>query len=372
MKAYGKYIAAAVSVIFFLTLLFAALPSPREASASTSGSMVEIRASGLNVRTGPGTDNPRFHVLRRGTYVTLLSRQGEWLQVRLPWGTVGWVFGGNGYTSLHPIHQYIRTTASFLNVRTGPDINHTRIYQLPRGTTAPVVDARNGWERIIFDTGRVGWVSGAYTESTRTGSGSSSGSSGTSSRGGESRTGSLQGRTIVVDPGHGGHDPGAVGRSFNLTEKFVNLDTSLRLAGLLRDAGARVILTRSTDVFITLGQRAVTANNSGADIFVSVHANAHTNRSIGGTETYYNTAFRPQDSRRLATLVQQELVGELGLRNIGVKTANFYVIRHTTMPSILVELAFLSNAREESLLNQASFRQRSANAIFRGINRYFQ
>ena len=370
MKNRRKYIAGILALTFFLTLFFS-LPAP-ETLASTGGSMVEITVNGLNVRTGPGTHHDRFHALGRGTYVTLLSRQGEWLQVRLPWGRVGWIFGGRGYTALHPIRQYIRTTASHLNVRTGPGVQYMRIGQVPLGTPAPVLQTRSGWHRIIFDTGRVGWVSGAFTAPTGGSSGRSPAPSLTA-RGIDrpAPAGALRGRTIVVDPGHGGHDPGAVGRRFNLTEKFVNLDTALRLTRLLEGAGARVILTRSTDVFITLGQRATRANNAGADIFVSIHANAHNNANVGGTETYYNSYFRPADSRRLAGLVQQELVRELGLRDIGVKTANFYVIRHTTIPSILVELAFLSNAREESLLNQASFRQRGAEAIFRGITRYF-
>jgi N-acetylmuramoyl-L-alanine amidase len=158
-----------------------------------------------------------------------------------------------------------------------------------------------------------------------------------------------------VDAGHGGHDPGAVGIVHNLTEKLVNLDTALKLTKLLEGAGAKVILPRKTDVFIPLGQRVTMANNAKADIFVSIHANGHNNRSIGGTETYYNSSYRPADSRRLASLVQQELVKELKLRDIGIKEGSFYVIRHTTMPSILLELAFLSNAHEESLLNQPSF-----------------
>ncbi len=367
MKTYEKYISLFIAVALFITLVLAVPVSRVEASGAF---MVEIKVSALNVRTGPGIQHTRTDVLSRSTYVTLLSRQGEWLQVRLPWGKIGWVFGGNGYTAMHSIKGYIRTTASSLNVRTGPGINNTRIGQVPLGTTAPVLETRSGWHRIIFDTGRAGWVSGTYCRSTTAGLPATTVT--VSRDAGRSSTSLLQGKTIVIDPGHGGHDPGAVGRSFNLTEKFVNLDTSLRLAKLLESAGARVILTRSTDVFITLGNRAAMANNAKADLFVSVHANAHSNRAIGGTETYYNTSYRSGDSQRLASVVQQELVRELKLRDIGVKTAGFYVIRHTTMPSILVELAFLSNAREEGLLNQAAFRQRSAEAILRGIHRYFQ
>lgn len=345
------------------------------AQASAASSMVEVKAAALNVRTGPGTEHDILNMVSRGTYITLMARQDNWLKVKLPWGSIGWIFGGKGHAASHPIKETLQTTVDSLNVRSGPGTTYKRIHQLPLGTKIPVLQTREGWHRIVLKSGRVGWVYAGYTQSPASAAAAATPTQerNTPSRAASTPTSSaLAGKTIVVDAGHGGHDPGAVGITLNLTEKLVNLDTSLKLAKLLEGAGAKVILSRKTDVFIPLGQRVTMANNVGADIFVSIHANAHNNRSIGGTETYYNSSYRPADSRRLASLVQQELVKELKLRDIGIKEGSFYVIRHTTMPSILLELGFLSNAHEESLLNQPAFRQRSAEATYRGILRYFQ
>lgn len=342
------------------------------AHASAASSMVEIKAAALNVRTGPGTEHDIMNMVSRGVYITLMARQDGWLKVKLPWGSTGWIFGGERHALPHPIKATLQTAADSLNVRSGPGTTYKRIHQLPLGTKITVLQTREGWHRIVLKSGKVGWVYAGYTQSPAAAV-SPDPARNTPARAASTPTSSaLTGKTIVVDAGHGGHDPGAVGIVHNLTEKLVNLDTALKLTKLLEGAGAKVILSRKTDVFIPLGQRVTMANNARADIFVSIHANAHNNRSIGGTETYYNSSYRPADSRRLAALVQQELVKELKLRDIGVKEGGFYVIRHTTIPSILLELGFLSNAHEESLLNQPAFRQRSAEATYRGILRYFQ
>ncbi|HHX77018.1 MAG TPA: N-acetylmuramoyl-L-alanine amidase, partial [Firmicutes bacterium] len=183
--------------------------------------------------------------------------------------------------------------------------------------------------------------------------------------------GKLAGKVVVIDPGHGGYDPGAVGLSRGLEEKFVNLDTALRLKDLLGKAGAKVVLTRERDAFISLNQRVNIAHNNDAALFISIHANAHVDRTAGGTETYYNSNHLPRESLRLAELIQRELAGALNLRDMGVKNGDFYVIRATRIPSALVELAFLSNENEEGLLNRPSFRQGAAEAICRGVHRFF-
>lgn len=180
----------------------------------------------------------------------------------------------------------------------------------------------------------------------------------------------LRNRVIFLDPGHGGEDPGAVGITGTF-EKDVVLDISLRLQTLLRQAGARVIMSRERDVFVDLYQRVEEANQSPAEIFVSVHANSVAHDFPMGTETYVSNN-PSSDSLRLAHLVQQELLQALGLYNRGVKRRDFYVIKATHMPSILVEVAFLSNEQEEALLKNPAFRQRSAEAIFSGIEKYFQ
>jgi N-acetylmuramoyl-L-alanine amidase len=176
--------------------------------------------------------------------------------------------------------------------------------------------------------------------------------------------------SVVVDPGHGGADPGAVGPT-GYTEKAANLDISLRLRDLLRQNRYQVVMTRETDTAVSLERRVQIANGSGAKIFVSIHNNAAANSAAGGTETYYWSGVGPDsDSGRLARLIQEEVVSQIGLRSRGVMGANFYVLRGTNMPAVLFEGAFISNPVEEALLKTPSFRQKMAQGVYNGIRRF--
>lgn len=162
------------------------------------------------------------------------------------------------------------------------------------------------------------------------------------------QTCNLTGRKIFVDAGHGGTDPGAIGPT-GLREKDVNLDAALRLRAWLQGFGATVEMSRTTDIFIPLATRADLANASGAHRFISIHSNSFTAPSANGTETY--TAPNPSATTR--DLGQQSLnylLWYLGLRNRGLKTANFTVLLRTSMPAVLSETAFISNPAEEALL----------------------
>jgi N-acetylmuramoyl-L-alanine amidase len=187
----------------------------------------------------------------------------------------------------------------------------------------------------------------------------------------------LSGKTIVIDPGHGAVqpggwlDPGAVGLT-GLHERVAALDIAQRLAKILEDQGARVILTHQGSTTLTLAGRSEVATDNGADIFVSIHANANVNRNISGTMTFYhNSGPNAPSSRLLALAVQTELVKKNQRRDIGIDTANFSVLRSSTVPSILVETAFISNHEEERLLADPNFRHENAIGIANGIVRYF-
>ncbi|MDY7224138.1 peptidoglycan-binding protein [Halalkalibacterium halodurans] len=179
----------------------------------------------------------------------------------------------------------------------------------------------------------------------------------------------LSGRTIVVDPGHGGSDPGAIANG--LQEKVVALDISKRLETKLKAQGATVIMTRSTDVYPSLTDRVNIANSSGADAFISIHLNAATSTSANGTETYWNSAHAATSSRSLATNIQQELVRAINTNNRGVKEANFQVIRDTRIPSVLVEVGFLTNPTEANRMKSASFLDSAAEGILNGTIKHF-
>ncbi|MDI3548307.1 MAG: N-acetylmuramoyl-L-alanine amidase [Halanaerobiales bacterium] len=175
---------------------------------------------------------------------------------------------------------------------------------------------------------------------------------------------------IVIDPGHGGFDPGAVGPS-GLYEKDVNLDIALRVDDLLQRAGYNVLLTRDDDRFISLKERVTRANEAEARLFVSIHINASSEAYSEGTETFLAPE-KAANSTLLATLLQEELVKSLKRVDRGVKKENLYVIKYTTMPAALVEVAFISNPHEETLLRNDLFKDKVAGAIVRGITRYLE
>ena len=187
----------------------------------------------------------------------------------------------------------------------------------------------------------------------------------------------LNGKRITVDPGHGGSDPGAVGKS-GLMEKAVTLAISSELQKLLTSAGAKVVMTRSGDYDVhsagasdveELQARVNVARKAKADMFISIHVDSFSDPSAGGTSTYYYPK-SPQD-QLLAAEVQKGLVGQLGLYNRGWRENDFYVLKYTNVPSILVEAAFISNPTEEAKLRQADFVKKAAQGIYSGIVRYY-
>jgi N-acetylmuramoyl-L-alanine amidase len=213
---------------------------------------------------------------------------------------------------------------------------------------------------------------------------------------------------IVIDPGHGGHDPGAQTKGLN--EADLVLDVALRLQKLLlKSPGVEVVLTRSTDVFIPLEERTAIANRESADLFLSIHANASRNPNARGVETYFlNFASNPDaeavaarensasgqtmhnlpdivkaitlnnkldESRDFATLVQRAMIdhlasGNKGVRDLGVRQAPFVVLIGAGMPSVLAEISFLTHQQEGRLLKTGAYRQKIAEALFDGLREY--
>lgn len=222
-------------------------------------------------------------------------------------------------------------------------------------------------------------------------------------------------KKIVIDPGHGGHDTGAIGET-GVMEKDLVLDISLKMAALLKkEYGYDVILTRTKDVFISLDERTAIANSNNADLFISVHVNANNESSVNGYETYFlNWSNNKEDiavaarenaitvkkmeslkselgmildslareskrdeSLRLAHLVQKSVVSTVRgsgdynpVRDIGVKQALFYVLVGASMPAALVELSFITNPQQEQYLKTKAYRHTLAKAVAGGIENY--
>lgn len=171
-------------------------------------------------------------------------------------------------------------------------------------------------------------------------------------------------KTVCLDPGHGGKDPGATGGG--VREKDIALDVSKKIRAYLQAAMCSVILTRENDTFISLGNRAAEANMWGADLFLSVHCNSAPNVSANGMEVYVHTS-RGADSTRAAHAIYDRLLPASGLKGRGVKANNYAVLRETSMPAVLIELGFISNAGDRRKLTDFAWQDDAAKAIADGI-----
>ncbi|MGE5541749.1 MAG: SH3 domain-containing protein [Bacillota bacterium] len=194
----------------------------------------------------------------------------------------------------------------------------------------------------------------------------------------------LKGKTIVLDPGHGGRDPGAIGQR-GLYEKEPNLKIALALKPLLEKAGAKVVLTRSDDStpsvassepggdhYGDLASRVAMVESSGADLFLSIHNNANNDRSKSGSTMFYaSSSLNAAASRALSEALQSELVRVLGRVDNGVRTAEHFVSRTCPVPAAIAEVVFISNAEEESLLKRNDFCRDAATALYNRLKKYY-
>jgi len=217
---------------------------------------------------------------------------------------------------------------------------------------------------------------------------------------------------VVIDAGHGGNDPGAIGKN-GLREKDVNLDIAKKLSDLLRAEGVSTVLTRSSDKFIPLSTRVNIANKSGADLFISIHSNANRSRSLCGFEVYYvapsisdskraymtarSTSLNLKDavlasnsqdlqaviwdmiytnsraeSIELAHSLCKVMDSSIDVNILGIKGARFQVLKGVRTPGILIEVGFVSNQNEERLLRTSAYRQKLSEGILEGLRRYSQ
>jgi N-acetylmuramoyl-L-alanine amidase len=218
-------------------------------------------------------------------------------------------------------------------------------------------------------------------------------------------------KKVVIDAGHGGNDPGAIGKT-GLREKDITLDIAKRLSSLLKKEGIAVAMTRQVDKFIPLAERVEIANNFGADLFISIHVNANRVKSLNGFEIYYISPYMDLDSQRalfsaknarlnledaclvnsstdlkaiiwdmiytssraesieVASAICQAIDRNLNRRILGIKPANFQVLKGVYTPAVLIEVGFLSNRNEEQMLRNTYYRQQVTEAVAEGIENY--
>ncbi|MGN7477261.1 N-acetylmuramoyl-L-alanine amidase [Solibacillus silvestris] len=178
-------------------------------------------------------------------------------------------------------------------------------------------------------------------------------------------------RIIIIDPGHGGKDPGAVNSGH--TEKAIVLKVSGLVKQKLEADGAKVLMTRTGDTYPSLQERVQFTKDKFGEIYVSIHVNSATSASAQGTETYYSitTGDQYEEDKKLATYINTEIVNNANMKNRGVKEAQFYVTRNMLIPSVLVELGFISNAEDRKKLINDKYVEIYAQSIYNGIVDYY-
>jgi N-acetylmuramoyl-L-alanine amidase len=241
---------------------------------------------------------------------------------------------------------------SGLNVRSGPSTSNGIIGTLAKGQEVPVLSVNGNWVKVQYGN-QTGYVSKLYLKLKNT------------------EGNPIAQRVIVLDAGHGGKDPGAVGSG--ITEKEIVLDVTKRLEAKLKAAGATIIMTRSGDTYPTLGERVELAEDKYADMFVSIHVNA-ASASASGSETFYDTSqnLNGEESKKLASEIQKQMISLVGTKDRGIKDNDFYVLRNNDMVSVLVELAFISNSSDLVKLKSDKYKDLFAEAIYRGIVEYYK
>ncbi|SFQ23955.1 N-acetylmuramoyl-L-alanine amidase [Salibacterium halotolerans] len=315
----------------------------------------------LNVRSGPGTENGVLYTLQDGSTIDVYERTGSWLKIDGPGGE-GYVHGNyvthvdevdsdqdNTDAPAEPILEG-KVTASTLMVREGPGASNESVGSLSKGETVNIYEETNGSWVLIKYNGEWAYTHSGYLDEREPGQSDTAG------------------KTIVIDAGHGDHDPGAQGNG--LIEKNVVLDVALQVQSKLDDEGVNVVMTRDDDTFVSLSGRVNIAERSDADAFISIHANA-ASASANGAETFYDSTYQARESRELSQAILDRLVQETDMGYRRVADTGFYVIRNTTMPSTLVELGFLTNTRDANRMKQDGYDSKAAQAIVNGIEDYY-
>jgi N-acetylmuramoyl-L-alanine amidase len=246
-----------------------------------------------------------------------------------------------------------------VRLRQGPGTSYDVLGSVNKGDGITVLASESGWVRVRTENGTVGWLSVQYVGGIKTAA--------SAVKAAAARSGGLRGKVIVIDPGHGGDDPGMIGTKLKTEEKDLTLSTSMLLADRLQAMGAKVILTRTKDVKPELSERVQISENEGADAFISVHFNS-SKKNTSGTLTFY---YSQKKDEPLARAIEARLADEGDLKSNGISFGNLYVLRENDTPAALVELGFLSNEKDEKLVRTASYQRDAADAIADGLADYF-
>lgn len=343
---------------------------------TASTNEVVINEDNLNLRSGPGTNYENLGQVHKGDIYTKVGEQSGWVEIQLE-GFTAWVSSefvskqedfsdttvptnnkdstdtdtvtDSTNTEESTVQKTIKIPYNKTQIRNGPSTEHDIINLVKEGEELQVIGETDKWFKVKLDDSE-GYVFKELVDESN-----------------EELTDGVKGKTIVIDPGHGGDDSGALGNN-GIYEKDLTYKTADILAQELILLGAEVIMTRDQETFVTLESRATLSNVENADAFISLHYNSVPDLpNVTGIGTYYHQ----EQYEPLANYIQEEIIKESGDRDRGVDFGDFQVIRQNLMPSVLIELGFISNPEIEQLLLTNVYQEKLVSGIVNGLQRYF-
>lgn len=335
--------------------------------ALTKVSSFEVAVSALNVRAKPDLRSKIQETVSKGTVFPVLSMKGNWVEIQLTKDKIGWVYAFHGQLSDQTAQtvtseatESVTILTDGTNLRSAPTTSSEVVSRANAGDKLAVTAKQDEWYQVSLPGGQTAFVADWVVSTEETISEKQQTDQP------KRKKGTLNGLTIVLDPGHGGNDGGTVGVR-KTVEKDLTLKTAELLSQHLSAAGADVVMTRQSDTYVDLRKRVASSHQAAADAFISIHYDATDDSSVSGFTSYYQHAYQ----KELATYLNEELNRKLTLSDRGVQHGNYLVLRENKQPAVLVELGFLSNFNEERILISNQFHEQAALGLYTGVINYF-
>lgn len=365
--------------ICLLLFFFAFIPT----SYAEEGQTYEVGISSLNTRSAPSHSGDIVGLLGQGDKIIAFNKTHGWIQTYYG-GQEAWVAS----QFLIPVQdeiqvnnnkeqseqEMIKVNTNNVQIRSGAGTNYDVIGVAKPEDTYDLLETSGDWHQVSLSDGVTGWIAAWLTNTPTATDEKEEAPEDTNSADEvkikpkkQSANGSLEGINIVLDPGHGGKDPGSIGLD-GVQEKDLIMTTTDKVARQLRDAGANVTLTRTGDYFVSLEERVRISHADNTDAFISLHYNAFPVITVQGIHTYYDS---DGVNRELAQALQSSLAQNVAMQDRGINQADFHVLRENSNPSTLIELGFITNPDDIVAIQSADYQDTVANGITNGLKDYF-
>ncbi|MDM8098936.1 N-acetylmuramoyl-L-alanine amidase [Oceanobacillus oncorhynchi] len=379
MEKKTKKIYLLAAILFILSFF---LPN----ASLANGDSYEVSSAVLNIRSEPSNDASLVGQFTKGDKVNAFDEQHGWVQTYYG-GEPVWVAKhhlistGDSSQEAAPAAEEtvneepaaepavnssgsVTVSADSIYVRSGPSTSDIIISYAYQGESFDVNAASGDWIEISLGNGETGWIASWLTTDGSSNEEATENTAPTveAAQTQSSSSGSLSGHTIVIDPGHGGKDPGAIGLN-NIYEKDVVTSTADYVVQQLEEAGANVIVTRNGDYFVSLDERARISNSYNTDAFISLHYDSFSAVPVSGVTTYYNS----DSDTALASSLNSTLSSTVSLPSRGTQQAGYKVLENTNAPSVLIELGYITNPHDLTVVQTGDYQSSVARAITNGL-----